>query len=144
LSALLARLREHGQRLTPQRLLLLELLHARGDHVTADDLFAAAKRRYPYLNISTVYRTLELLRDIGLIAETDLGDGRRHFVLLSDDRHHHAICLHCGTVLEVADHLFDDLRADLLAAHGFEARIDHLALFGRCRNCRLQPGAGPA
>jgi Fur family transcriptional regulator, ferric uptake regulator len=140
LSNLFARLRASGQRLTPQRLLILELLHAHGDHVTADEIYAAAKERYPYLNISTVYRTLELLRDIGFVAETDLGDGRRHFVLLSDDRHHHAICLSCGRVLEVEDARFDDLRRELLQAHGFEARIDHLAIFGRCRECRAVAG----
>jgi len=136
LTHLHARLRESGQRLTPQRMLILELLHAHGDHMTADEIFAQARARYPYLNISTVYRTLELLRDIGILSETDLGDERRHFALLSDDRrHHHLICLSCGYAQEVEDQLFDQLRADLKAAYGFDARIDHLALFGECRAC---------
>ena len=135
LTDLHARLRESGQRLTPQRLLILELLHAHGDHMTADEIFVQAQARYPYLNISTVYRTLELLRDIGILSETDLGDDRRHFALLSDDRHHHLICLSCGYVQEVEDQLFDQLRADLKTTHGFDARIDHLALFGACRAC---------
>ena len=135
LNQLHARLRASGQRLTPQRLLILELLYAHGDHATADEIFAAAQERYPYLNISTVYRTLELLRDIGFISETDLGDGRRQFALLSGDRHHHLICLRCGYVQEIDDQPFDDLRAGLRAAHGFDARIDHLAIFGTCEGC---------
>lgn len=135
LSRLHARLRASGQRLTPQRLLILELLYAHGDHATADEIFAAAQERYSYLNISTVYRTLELLRDIGIISETDLGDGRRQFALLSDDRHHHLICLQCGHVQEIDDEPFDALRVRLHAAHGFEARIDHLAIFGTCQLC---------
>jgi Fur family ferric uptake transcriptional regulator len=135
LSQLHARLRASGQRLTPQRLLILELLYAHGDHATADEIFAAAQERYPYLNISTVYRTLELLRDHGIISETDLGDGRRQFALLSDDRHHHLICLQCGHTEEVDDAPFDALRIGLQASHGFEARIDHLAIFGTCRHC---------
>ena len=129
------RLRARGQRLTPQRLLILELLYAHGDHVTADELHAAAHPHYPYLNISTVYRTLELLRDVGIVAETDLGDGRRHFALLSEERHHHLICLHCGAVEEIDDTLFDGLRVALLASHGFRPRIDHLAIFGACAYC---------
>ena len=135
LAHLHARLREQGQRLTPQRMVILELLHAHGDHVAADELFAAAQARYPYLNISTVYRTLELLRDVGIVSETDLGDGRLNFALLSDARHHHLICLTCGHVEEVEDAPFDHLRQVLHTTHGFHARIDHLALFGECRDC---------
>jgi len=147
LNQLHTRLRASGQRLTPQRLLILELLYARGDHATADEIFAAARERYPYLNISTVYRTLELLRDIGILSETDLGDGRRQFALLSDDRHHHLICLHCGDVQEIDDQLFDGLRAGLQESHGFTARIDHLALFGACEVCAasaVEPTANEA
>jgi len=128
-------LRASGQRLTPQRLLILELLYAHGDHATADVIHAAAQARYPYLNISTVYRTLELLRDFGIISETDLGDGKRHFALISADRHHHIICLHCGYVQEIDDERFDGLRANLRESYGFEARIDHLAIFGACQAC---------
>lgn len=135
LNQLHTRLRASGQRLTPQRLLILELLYAHGDHATADELFAAAHERYPYLNISTVYRTLELLRDIGIVAETDLGDGKRQFALLSDDRHHHLICLNCGYVHQIDDQPFEGLRGALRESHGFEARIDHLAIFGTCQTC---------
>ena len=120
------------------------MLYAHGDHATADEIFAAAQERYPYLNISTVYRTLELLRDIGIISETDLGDGRRQFALLSDDRHHHLICLRCGYVQEIDDQPFDNLRASLQAAHGFDARIDHLAIFGTCQVCAAMPTETPA
>lgn len=142
LNQLHERLRASGQRLTPQRLLILELLYAHGDHATADEIHVAAQARYPYLNISTVYRTLELLRDIGIISETDLGDGRRHFALISADRHHHLICLHCGYVQEIDDERFDDLRANLRERHGFEARIDHLAIFGACQPCAASLVAG--
>jgi Fur family ferric uptake transcriptional regulator len=138
LKDLYERLRAGGQRLTPQRLLILELLYARGDHVSAEELFSAAQERYPYLNISTVYRTLDVLRDVGLIAETDLGDGVRQFALLTDDRHHHLICLGCGHVESVDDALFDHLRTILRESKGFEARIDHLALFGMCGACARQ------
>lgn len=130
-----ARLREHGERLTPQRLLILETLCALDGHVTADALFDAAQPRHPDLNISTIYRTLELLRDRGLVAETDLGDGRRHFTLLSEPRHHHLICLACNAVQQIDDSHLAGLRDALRERHGFEARIDHMAIFGYCREC---------
>lgn len=142
LAELLSRLRAGGQRLTPQRMIILELLYTHGDHVTADALLAAAKQRYPFLNVSTVYRTLEVLRDAGLVSETDLGDGRRHFSLLTDERHHHLICLRCGYVQEVDDVMFDPLRAELRERHGFTPRIDHMALFGLCQAC--SGGSGDA
>lgn len=129
------RLRAAGQRLTPQRLLILELLYAHGDHASAEELYSAAQERYPYLNMSTVYRTLELLRDVGLVSETDLGDGVRRFALLTEDRHHHLICLGCGHVESVDDKLFDYLRQQLLETKQFQARIDHLAIFGLCGAC---------
>lgn len=125
-------------------MLILELLDAHGDHISAEELFALAQQRYPYLNISTVYRTLELLRDIGIVAETDLGNGVRHFALLGDERHHHLICLQCGYVESVDDALFDELRRTLRETKRFEARIDHLALFGLCADCRDQSQGGQA
>lgn len=137
------RLRERGQRLTPQRLLILELVYAHGGHVTADELLALAQQRYPYLNISTVYRTLELLRDVGIVSETDLGDGARYFALLSEERHHHLVCLACGDQFDIGDELVEPLRARLEDAHGFVARIDHLALFGLCRDCAARGAALP-
>lgn len=129
------RLRELGQRLTPQRMLILDLLHDRDGHITADKVHSLAREAYPYLNISTVYRTLELFRDLGLLAETDLGDGKRHFALLSDDRHHHLVCLSCHAVQEASDELLDTLRDALTTRYGFHARIDHLAIFGQCAGC---------
>lgn len=135
MTQIVTRLRGQGHRLTPQRLLVIELLVERGDHVTADEIFTSALDRYPFLNVSTVYRSLEMLRDSGIVSETDLGDGKRHFALLSGDLHHHAICLECGHVVNVDDALFESLRCALKAEYGFAARIDHLALFGLCQAC---------
>ena len=116
-------------------MLILDLLHDRDGHVTADEIYSLARTAYPYLNISTVYRTLELFRDLGLLAETDLGDGKRHFALLSDVRHHHLVCLSCSAVQEVSDELLNTLRDSLATQYRFQARIDHLAIFGQCAAC---------
>jgi len=126
-------LRGVGQRVTPQRLRILGAF--RGDeHLSADEVFARVESVMPAVNRSTVYRTLELFRDLGLITETDLGGGVRQFELL-DKRHHHLICRDCGTMLDVDDALVAPLRELLHSRYGFTATIDHLALFGRCAAC---------
>lgn len=86
------RLRRLGQRVTPQRVAILDAF-APGEHLTADEVYARVGGVTPAVNSSTIYRTLELFRDLGLLSETDLGVGARHFELLDDPRHHHLVCL---------------------------------------------------
>ena len=69
-------LRELGYRLTPQRMLILAALRDSDDHISAEEIHARVRAKYPHVNISTVYRTLELLKSLGLVTETDLGEGR--------------------------------------------------------------------
>ncbi|HYO29735.1 MAG TPA: Fur family transcriptional regulator [Thermomicrobiales bacterium] len=148
--SLAARLRRAGQRATPQRLVILGALRA-GEHLSADEVFARVEPLLPAVNRSTVYRTLELFRDLGLVSETDLGAGVRQFELL-DGRHHHLVCRVCGGRTELDDALVAPLREAIRARHGFTAGIDHLALFGRCATCadadadadNAGPGSGGA
>jgi Fur family transcriptional regulator, ferric uptake regulator len=132
---LAVRLREIGQRATPQRLLILEAFREPGEHLTAEAVYERVGPLSPAVNRSTVYRTLELFRDAGLITETDLGGGVRQFELLESGRHHHLICRQCNTMVEVDDHVIAPLRDRLKEHYGFEATIDHLALFGTCAHC---------
>lgn len=136
------RLREAGQRATPQRLIILSALRA-GHHLSADEVFERVQPRLPGVNRSTVYRTLELFRDIGLVSDTDLGAGVRQFELLQG-RHHHLICHRCGERLELDDGLVAPLRAAIRDRYGFAAGIDHLALFGACAACQQAPDGGEA
>ena len=127
------RLRRVGQRVTPQRLVILGALRP-GEHLAADEVFARVEPLLPGVNRSTVYRTLELFRDLGLVSMTDLGGGARQFELI-DDLHHHLICHRCGTILELDDTLVDPLRDGIRAHYGFAPAIDHLAIFGFCSVC---------
>ncbi|MFM9108561.1 MAG: transcriptional repressor, partial [Chloroflexota bacterium] len=86
----------------------------------------------PGVNRSTVYRTLEMLRDMGLVSETDLGGGVRQYERI-EGRHHHLICQGCGGQLELDDALVAPLRQAISRQYGFAAGIDHLAVFGLCR-----------
>ncbi|MDQ3227502.1 MAG: transcriptional repressor [Chloroflexota bacterium] len=127
------RLRRVGQRVTPQRLVILGTLSP-GAHLSADDVFARVETHLPGVNRSTVYRTLELFGDLGLISVTDLGGGARVFELI-DEPHHHLICHRCGAILELDDALVDPLRVAIRARYGFVPAVDHLALFGFCAAC---------
>jgi len=142
-AALAERLRQAGQRVTPQRAVILGAL-CPGEHLSADAVLARVGGRLPTMNRSTVYRVLELFRDIGLVSETDLGGGVRQFELLGE-RHHHLVCRHCGAILDLDDALVRPLREAVGARYGFAATVDHLALFGRCAACDAAAGtnAGP-
>lgn len=129
-------LRARGARLTPQRLMVLEALRTLGGHRTADAVAAQVRIAYPYINRATVYRALGWLRDQGLVSETDLGGGQAEFEYLGAARHHHMICLACGHTVAFDDDLVAPLGRALFDRHGFAARIDHLAIFGLCRQCQ--------
>jgi Fur family transcriptional regulator, ferric uptake regulator len=130
-----AALRAAGQRVTPQRMMILAAFTHPGVHLTADEVYSRVEMLVPALNRSTVYRTLELFRDIGLVSETDLGGGVRHFELLGSARHHHLICQECGHMLDMDDALVEPLREAVQAQYGFTPSIDHLAVFGLCSYC---------
>lgn len=129
------RLRHLGLRVTPQRLLVMQALASGTGHLTADEIMRWTAERYPAINLATIYRTLDLLTSVGLVTQTDLGSGVAHFELVGDTLHHHLICEHCGTMVEVDDALLAPLRERLLRDHGFRASARHVALFGTCKHC---------
>jgi Fur family transcriptional regulator, ferric uptake regulator len=134
-ATLAARLRAAGQRVTPQRLLILGVFRP-GEHLSADEIFERVERELPATTRSTVYRSLEAFRDAGLVSETDLGHGVRQFELLDEARHHHLVCHGCGAMVELPDALVEPLRAEIQERFGFAAGIEHLALFGYCAECQ--------
>jgi Fur family ferric uptake transcriptional regulator len=136
LEALQEALRGSGQRLTPQRMMVLSALAEQERHVTAETLLDLVRLDYPYINLSTIYRTLDLLVELGLVAETDLGGGVRQFELVGTHPHHHLICQRCGQTVEIGDDTLQPLRDRLQSHYGFEARMDHFAIFGVCKACR--------
>ncbi len=131
-------LRRSGQRLTPQRLMVLSALAQQDGHVTAETILEIVRPDYPYINLSTVYRTLDLLVELGLVAETDLGSGVRQFELMGSEPHHHLICQRCGSTIEIGDEALQPLRERLQTLYDFDPRMDHFAIFGICHHCRGQ------
>lgn len=129
------RLRRLGVRVTPQRLLVLEALERTGGHTTAEAIMRWTSQQYPALNLATVYRALDLLVSVGLVAQTDLGGGATSYELVGDSPHHHLACERCGKVIEMDESLLGALCAEALGRYGFHARPRHLAIFGVCAAC---------
>ena len=131
-----ALLRRAGCRPTAQRLLVLQALGG-GEHVTADDVLAHARARYPSINPSTVYRTLDALVAAGIARRTDLGTERLYFEVVREHRHHHAVCQECGAIAHLHDASLRPLREALLAETGFEMTPDReIAIPGVCPDCQ--------
>lgn len=128
-------LRSRGYRLTPQRQLVLEAVGAIG-HATPEDIATAVRRTASGVNISTVYRTLELLEELGLVQHTHLGHGAPTYSVTTDDHHVHLVCRDCGEVQEADADLLGEAVRRLADERGFTLDVGHVALFGRCTSCR--------
>jgi Fur family transcriptional regulator, ferric uptake regulator len=127
-------LRARGYRLTPQRELVLEAVQEL-DHATPDEVLAAVRRKASGVNISTVYRTLDLLEELGLVSHTHLGHGAPAYHAAVEADHVHLVCRGCGHVTEVETAVADGLVGELAGSHGFATDVRHLTVFGTCREC---------
>jgi len=134
------KLREQGFRLTPQREMVLSVMHQVEGVTTAEHLFERVRALSSAVDISTVYRTLDLLQEFGLVACVDTGDGQRRYELLGTHGPHiHLVCQACGQVIGVELAEAQPLAERLLQQHGFSIDLDHLTIPGRCRNCQNNP-----
>jgi Fur family ferric uptake transcriptional regulator len=127
-------LHEMGYRLTPQRTLVWDVLREHGSHMSAEEVCARVQDQFPNINMSTVYRTLELLVDLHLVRETHLGPTRRFFEVEEEVPHHHLVCEICGRVAHVHDEDLGGLGLTLLAEQAFTAR--EVTVFGLCNTCQ--------
>ena len=128
-------LRARGYRVTPQRQLVLEAV-ARLDHATPEEIGAQVQQTARGVNISTIYRTLELLEQIGMVTHTHLHHGAPTYHLATDADHVHLVCRDCGRVTEIGPDAIRPLITALDERHGFETDVGHLTVFGRCEDCR--------
>lgn len=131
-------LRARGYRLTPQRQLVLEAVTELG-HATADDVAARVRETASGVNLSTVYRTLELLEQLGLVTHTHLGHGAPTYHPATDDDHVHLVCRVCGAIDEMAPEVVRETVERLAAERGFTVDVRHFAIFGMCAACSGEP-----
>lgn len=130
------KLRQAGQRLTPQRRLILEIMQDSHGHVTVDDVVREAVKRSHDVSVASVYRILAWLTEHEIICVTDLGERDLEYEYLGNPRHHHLVCQTCGDQIEVPFELMEPVVSELRGEYGFEARIDHQAIFGICQRCQ--------
>jgi Fur family ferric uptake transcriptional regulator len=128
-------LRDKGHRLTPQRMLVIEALHDADKHIGAEELYEQLHSRYPYANISTVYRTLELLKELDLVTEADFGEGRVRYHVAEKGHHHHLVCHSCGKIIDLDEAALHPLKDTLFRTYRFDADLRHLAISGECSMC---------
>lgn len=127
--------------MTPQRQLILEAIASLSGHISADAVHQRVVRAFPNVNISTVYRTLELLQDLGYVTHTHFDDGVAQYHLADDGMHQHLVCRRCGAEQELDMATLDPLAQRLRESYGFEADLAHFAIVGLCRSCQAA-GAG--
>jgi len=129
-------LRTHGRRITPQRALILRILQEQGGHLDADEIYRLAREERPRLSLSTVYRTLSVLKELGLVRELRFEEGYSRYELAGPEEHHHLICLGCGKVIEFQCAHCAQVHQDLGDRHGFQITGSRVELLGYCAECQ--------
>ena len=140
LSTLNTTLSQHGYKLTRQRRAVVEVVAQGQTRLSAADVYAQAQRACPDLGLTTVYRTLEILAELGAIRRVHLDDGCEGFAPASAEHGHHLICSHCKTTIEFEDCDMRKLLDRVAARTGFKIEQHWLELVGRCPKC-LQKAA---
>ncbi|MBI2470457.1 MAG: transcriptional repressor [Planctomycetes bacterium] len=127
-------LRNHGMKITPQRLMIFKVLENNTSHPSAEEVFKRVKRIYPTVSFTTIYKTLETLRDLGEVTELIIDEDRKHYDP-NTDTHHHVICSNCKKIHDIFEDfsphvkLPDSLRKDF-AVSGFQ-----ISFHGTCKEC---------
>jgi Fur family peroxide stress response transcriptional regulator len=126
---------ETGQKLTRQREAVLQVIRGREDHPTANDIFAAARRRLPGISYATVYNSLRFLKEAGLVLEIKFGDSASRYDR-ETDRHDHALCSRCGKLVDFDLPQAAELMKAAARRSKFKPESVHLTLKGVCPDCR--------
>lgn len=135
---LIATLRQQGCRLTPQREMIVKALAQGGRHMTAEEILEIVWQKTRAVNIATVYRTLDLLVEKGLVTRIDLGEGQIVYATNQHGPHIHLVCLRCGCVTEADAALLAPLKDTLKTRYGFTSHLEHIALYGVCTRCEQE------
>ena len=128
--------RAAGRRLTAQRRLVLEVLEASTEHLDAETLYERARVHDPNISLATVYRTLAVLKEMGLVEEHRLGEGHSHYESVRGGPHYHFICQGCGRVIEFDTPLVAQIEQELRDREGVLVLGAHLHLSGYCAQCQ--------
>ena len=129
-------LNSSNQRVTAQRTLLLDLIRRSEGHVDADELYRRARRRYPRISLSTVYRNLQLFKKLGPIEEHHFAEEHHHYEVKPTTEHQHLLCLNCGKIVEFACPLSQKFKKDVGRQYDFDISGVEVRMTGLCSTCR--------
>ncbi|MCK9554849.1 transcriptional repressor [bacterium] len=143
------RLRGCGYRVTAGREIILDALMKTDKHLSAEDIYLAVKKTYPGIGLTTVYRTLEILVEMGLVFKFDFGDGRARYELVEGPNkevahHHHLVCTNCKRVIDYTDFIEDEIELltktekGLSKKYNFDIKNHVIQFYGICGNCSMK------
>lgn len=138
-SSLIKELEARGVRITQQRRVIVSIIQDSPRHLDAATLLAMARKQDPTIDRSTVYRTIAMLKERGLIDELDLMhiEGEKHYYEVKTNHEHcHMACFRCGAIMEYTSSAFEKLKEDIAAQSGFQIRVVRLEVGGFCKKCR--------
>lgn len=133
-------LRAQGKRVTPQRSLLLQVIRQSKGHLDADEIYRLAREKDPRISLSTVYRNLNMLKELGLISELHLDQEHHHYEPKDATEHYHLICSGCGRVVEFDSSLAGEMMTQVSGEKDFLIERAHIDLVGLCAKCRAERG----
>lgn len=134
-------LRERSLPVTTQREQVAEALFAAGGHLSVEDVEQQLRGRDLHVGKATIYRTLDLLADSGMIVERDFGEGFRRYERVPGHPHHeHLICLRCGKVVEFQNDRLERMKSLIADEYGFRHSHHRLEIYGVCRECQQRAG----
>ena len=127
-------LKRRGLKLTPQRRLIVDIIHDAHKHISAEEIIDTMRQRMPGVNKSTIYRTLEILEQAGAVYKSEAND---HFIYhhAEEGHHHHLVCTKCGKTVECPEDLFDPVEQYLIKNQKFSADFKHVVINGLCDSC---------
>ena len=128
-------LKQRGFKLTPQRRLILDILHKSNVHISAEEIIRAVQKKMPGVNKTTVYRTLELLENLGCVYKSGTDEGYIYHHAESG-QHHHLVCNSCGKTMECSEDLFLPLEKLLGKSYSFHCDLKHMVIHGLCGDCK--------
>jgi len=130
-------LKDKGLKLTPQRRLIVDIIHDAAGHLTAEDIIKHIQNKMPGVNKSTIYRTLDILEEAGCVYKSET-QGQSIYHHAAEGHHHHLVCRNCGKTLSCHENLFSTVEKSLFEKYGFKASFKHVVINGQCEDCRKQ------
>jgi Fur family transcriptional regulator, ferric uptake regulator len=128
-------LKEKGLKLTPQRRLIVEIIHDAAEHLTAEDIISCVQKKMPGVNKSTIYRTLDILEETGCVYKSKNLD---QIIYHHDEEghHHHLVCRNCGKTISCNENIFSTVEKALSEKYGFQVSFKHIVISGQCGDCK--------